>query len=238
MARDGSWAFRWLFLKSWRCVLTGSLWLRARGLREPRRIDVVYRRTDADRLRLRHRAVAGGRFWAAGGCGLVNMYGTGIADDKLTHAYVEDMIRFYVGEEPVLRSVPPYDLSRPSQLEEALDVFDTLVLKPRAGHGGVGVLIAPLASRAEVEATREAVIASPGDWIAQRMVMLSTHPTVVEGGRLGPTAHRPPSVRLFGRGLQPARVARRPDPRRPLRGRTRRQFLSERRRERLTWVLP
>ena len=96
------------------------------------------------------------------------------------------MIRFYVGEEPVLRSVPTYDLAQPAQLEEALDVFDELVLKPRAGHGGVGVLIAPRASREEIEATREAVIADPGAWIAQRMVMLSTHPTVVEGGRLAP----------------------------------------------------
>ena len=55
------------------------------------------------------------------------------------------MIRFYLGEEPVLRSVPTYDLAQPGQLEEALDVFDELVLKPRAGHGGVGVLIAPRA---------------------------------------------------------------------------------------------
>ena len=122
----------------------------------------------------------------AGNLGMVNQYGTGVADDKLTHAYVEDMIRFYVGEDPVLRSVPTYDLAQPGQLEEALDVFDSLVLKPRAGHGGVGVLIAPLSSRAEVEATRAAVIAAPGDWIAQRMVMLSTHPTVVDDGRLAP----------------------------------------------------
>ena len=82
--------------------------------------------------------------------------------------------------------MPTYDLAQPGQLEEALDVFDELVLKPRAGHGGVGVLIAPRASREEIEATREAVIADPGAWIAQRMVMLSTHPTVVEGGRLAP----------------------------------------------------
>jgi uncharacterized circularly permuted ATP-grasp superfamily protein len=163
----------------------GALWLRARGLREPRRIDVIYRRTNADRLdsdigRLLIEPVRNGVL------GLVNQYGTGVADDKLTHAYVEQMIRFYVGEEPVLRSVPTYDLAQPEQLEEALDVFDELVLKPRAGHGGVGVLIAPHASREDIEATRAAVIAAPSDWIAQRLVMLSTHPTVVEGGRLAP----------------------------------------------------
>lgn len=167
-------------------VRTGDeLWLKPRGLREPRRIDVIYRRTNADRLdsdigRLLIGPVRAGRL------GLVNQYGTGVADDKLTHAYVEDMIRFYVGEEPVLRSVPTYDLARPQQLEEALDVFDELVLKPRAGHGGVGVLIAPHADRADIERTRAAVIAEPSEWIAQRLVMLSTHPTVVEGGRLAP----------------------------------------------------
>lgn len=162
-----------------------ELWLQARGLREPRRIDVIYRRTDADRLdsdigRLLIEPLRAGRL------GLVNQFGTGIADDKLTHAYVERMIRFYVGEEPVLRSVPTFDLAQPEQLEEALDIFDELVLKPRAGHGGVGVVIGPHADRAELDRTREAVMASPSDWIAQRMVMLSTHPTVVDDGRLAP----------------------------------------------------
>jgi uncharacterized circularly permuted ATP-grasp superfamily protein len=163
----------------------GHLWLKARGLREPRLIDIIYRRTNSDLLdsdlgRLLIEPVRNGVL------GLVNQYGTGVADDKLTHAYVEDMIRFYVGEEPVLRSVPTYDLAQPAQLAEALDVFDELVLKPRAGHGGVGVLIAPRATREAIDATRAAVIADPGAWIAQRMVMLSTHPTVVEGGRLAP----------------------------------------------------
>ena len=84
----------------------GCLWLLPRGLREARRIDVVYRRTNADRLdsdiaRLLLPPVRAGKL------GLVNQYGTGVADDKLTHAYVEDMIRFYVGEEPVLRSCRP-----------------------------------------------------------------------------------------------------------------------------------
>ena len=166
-------------------VRDGFLWLSERGLREERRIDVDLPAHQRRPARFRHRPPAD-RADPAGVLGLVNQYGTGVADDKLTHAYVEDMIRFYVGEEPVLRSVPTYDLAQPGQLEEALDVFDTLVLKPRAGHGGVGVLIAPRSSRAEIEATRAAVIADPGDWIAQRMVMLSTHPTVVEGGRLAP----------------------------------------------------
>jgi uncharacterized circularly permuted ATP-grasp superfamily protein len=163
----------------------GNLWLRPRGLREARRIDVVYRRTNADRLdsdigRLLIEPVRRGTL------GVVNQYGTGVADDKLAHAYVEDMVRFYLREEPLLPSVPTYDLANPERLAEALDVFDELVLKPRAGHGGVGVLIAPRAERRDIEATRAAVIADPTDWIAQRMVMLSTHPTVVAGGHLAP----------------------------------------------------
>ncbi len=180
----------------------GHLWLRERGLREARRIDVIYRRTNADRLdsdigRMLSEPAKRGLL------GLVNQFGTGVADDKLTHAYVEDMIRFYVGEEPVLRSVPTYDLAQPAQLEEALDVFDELVLKPRAGHGGVGVLIAPRSTRAEIDATRAAVIADPGAWIAQRMVMLSTHPTVVEGGGLAPRHIDLRPFVFLGEGVRP-----------------------------------
>jgi uncharacterized circularly permuted ATP-grasp superfamily protein len=166
-------------------VRSGSLYVRPHGARDAELVDVVYRRTDDDRLdsdlgRMLYEPLRRGKL------GIVNQYGTGVADDKLTHAYVEDMIRFYLGEEPVLRSVPTYDLAQPDQLARALDLFDELVLKPRMGHGGVGVLIAPHARREDIERTRAAVIANPSDWIAQRLVMLSTHPTVVEGGRLAP----------------------------------------------------
>ena len=85
-----------------------------------------------------------------GTLGLINQYGTGVADDKLAHAYAEAMIRFYLGEEPVIRSVPTFDLAQPDQLERALDQFEDLVIKPRAGHGGVGVVIAPHASKEDV----------------------------------------------------------------------------------------
>jgi uncharacterized circularly permuted ATP-grasp superfamily protein len=81
--------------------------------------------------------------------------------------------------------VPTYDLAQPDQLERALDEFDELVIKPRAGHGGVGVVIVPHASREDVAAVRKQVEARPGGWIAQRMVMLSTHPTVA-GDALSP----------------------------------------------------
>ena len=112
---------------------------------------------------------------------MVNAFGTGVADDKLTHAYVEDMIRFYLDEEPLLPSVETFDLGRPEVLERAMDVFDELVIKPRSGYGGNGVAILPHAEPWDVEAVREAVLASPTAFVAQRMVMLSCHPTVIDG---------------------------------------------------------
>jgi len=145
-------------------------------------IGVVYRRTNADRLD----TTVGRMLWElmrAGRIGVVNAFGTGVADDKLTHAYVEDMIRFYLDEEPLLPSVETFDLGRPEILERAMDVFGELVIKPRGGYGGQGVAILPHAEPWDVEAVREAVLERPTAFVAQRMVMLSSHPTVV-GGRL------------------------------------------------------
>jgi uncharacterized circularly permuted ATP-grasp superfamily protein len=108
-----------------------------------------------------------------------------VADDKLAHAYVEDMIRFYLGEEPLLPSVPTYDLSRPEVLAEQRPRLGELVVKPRAGHGGVGIVVGPHARREDVERLREAVDAQPDQFVAQELVNLSRHPTAV-GGRLAP----------------------------------------------------
>jgi uncharacterized circularly permuted ATP-grasp superfamily protein len=143
-------------------------------------VDAVYRRTNADVLdtdvgRLLGPAVR------AGTVGIVNAFGCGVGDDKLTHAYVEDMVRFYLGEEPRLRSIQTLDLARPADLERALDTFADLVIKPRAGHGGIGVMICPHAEPADVDAAREVVRASPHEWVAQPFVELSTHPTLIDG---------------------------------------------------------
>jgi uncharacterized circularly permuted ATP-grasp superfamily protein len=143
-------------------------------------IDTVYRRTNADEVdsevgRLLHPVVA------AGGVRMVNCFGTGIADDKLAHAYVHDMIRFYLDEEPTLEQVETFDLGEPAVLERALDVFDELVIKDRGSYGGLGVVVCPHADRADIDALREQVRAAPGDYVAQRLVGLSTHPTEVHG---------------------------------------------------------
>ncbi len=155
-----------------------------------RAIDVIYRRTDEDRLR-----DEGGRpTWLAdlvldpiraGNVAVVNPPGAGLADDKLVHAYVEEMVRFLLGEEPVLRSVRTYDLGEPAQLEEALERLGELVVKPRDGYGGEGVVICRLAPAEERRAVEQRLRADPGAYVAQETVMLSTHPTVIEG-RLEP----------------------------------------------------
>ena len=79
----------------------------------------------------------------------VNAFGTGVADDKLVHSYVEEMVRFYLAEEPLLESVPTYDLSQPGVLAMVLERIGELVVKPRSGHGGIGVVVGPRSDRAD-----------------------------------------------------------------------------------------
>ena len=155
-----------------------------------RRLDVVYRRTSEDRLRGPDgRPTEVGRVleepWLRGQVGLVNAFGAGVADDKLAHAYVPEMIRFYLGQEPLLPSVRTYDLAVPEALEDVLSRIDELVVKPREGSGGNGVVIGPHAEEADIAATAEAVRRRPEGYVAQELVALSRHPTLVDG-RLEP----------------------------------------------------
>jgi carboxylate-amine ligase len=145
-----------------------------------RPVDVVYRRTDSSSLAAPGHACLRAVLHA-GTAGVVNAFGTGVADDKLTHAYVEDLIRFYLGEEPALRSVPTFDLANPVHYEQALDRLDELVVKPRGGAGGHGVVICPHAERDAIDAVRTAIQDDPNAFVAQELVLLSTHPTVVDG---------------------------------------------------------
>jgi carboxylate-amine ligase len=160
----------------------------ARLSRERRtQIDVIYRRQDADRLtepdgsltelgELLLPALRSGRLRCA------NALGTGLADDKLTHAYVERMIEFYLGEEPLLRSVPSYDLSNEEDRRVAMERLDELVIKPRGGFGGHGVTIMPRASEPERKRAVGVVRRRPEHFIAQEVVELSSHPTIRRDG--------------------------------------------------------
>jgi len=150
-------------------------------------VDVVYRRTDEHRLRDEH-----GRPTALsdallepirrGTVAVVNAFGAGVADDKLVHAYVEEIVRFYLDEEPLLASVPTLDPGVPEALEEALERLDELVLKPRTRAGGAGIVIGPHARADDLDHARQALRERPGDYVAQEQVALSRHPTVVDGG--------------------------------------------------------
>jgi len=95
------------------------------------------------------------------------------------------MVRFYLGEEPLVASVPTYDLGEPEQLELALERLDELVVKPRTGFGGYGVVIVPHATREDRNQIERAIRAAPKRYIAQETIALSRHPTVC-GGRLEP----------------------------------------------------
>lgn len=157
------------------------------GARRP--VDVIYRRTDEDSLR-----EPNGRSTRLvmllgpvrnGTLTVANAPGTGVADDKLVHAYVEDMIGLYLGEEPVLRSVPTYDLAEPSTLAYVLGRLDELVVKPRADYGGRGVVIGPHARPEDLAQVARMIAARPDRFIAQETIPLSVHPTLADG-RLEP----------------------------------------------------
>jgi uncharacterized circularly permuted ATP-grasp superfamily protein len=149
-------------------------------------VDVVYRRVDDERLMAADGSLTElgellAEPLAAGRLGCVNSPGSGIADDKAVHTYVDRMVGFYLGEEPLLESVPGYDLGDPGQLEQALPRLGELVVKPRSEFGGTGVLIGPLASESELRSAAALVSARPDRFVAQEPVPLSLHPTIVDG---------------------------------------------------------
>jgi uncharacterized circularly permuted ATP-grasp superfamily protein len=160
-----------------------------RTTRGPERVDVIYRRIDddfLDPLAFRPDSALGvpGLLTAyrAGRVTIANAIGTGIADDKSIYPYVPDMVRFYLGEEPLLANVPTWVLRRPDDLAYVLAHLPELVVKEVHGAGGYGMLIGPAASRAEIEDFRRRIVAHPERYIAQPTLALSTSPTFVESG--------------------------------------------------------
>ena len=160
-----------------------------RTTRGPQRVDVIYRRVDddfLDPLSFRADSALGvpGLLSAcrAQRITLANAIGTGLADDKSTYLFVPDMIRFYLGEEPILSNVPTWQCSRPDELSHVLAHLPELVVKEVHGAGGYGMLVGPTASRAELDEFRARILAHPGHYIAQPTLALSTTPTYVESG--------------------------------------------------------
>jgi uncharacterized circularly permuted ATP-grasp superfamily protein len=155
----------------------------------PKRVDVIYRRVDDDFLdpdafRADSTLGCAGLLAAyrAGNVTLSNAIGTGVADDKSIYPYVPAMIRFYLGEEPILANVPTYMGRRPEDLAYVLDHLGELVVKEVHGAGGYGMLVGPASTRAEIEDFRRAIVADPARYIAQPTLSLSTCPTYVESG--------------------------------------------------------
>ncbi len=152
------------------------------------RIDVIYRRVDddfIDPLAFRSDSVLGvpGLLdaYLRGNVALANAPGTGVADDKGVYAYVPDLIRYYLNEEPLLQNVETYLCRRPEELEYTLDNLNKLVVKRVGESGGYGMLVGPHATPAEREEYAIRLRADPKDFIAQPTLALSRSPCLIDG---------------------------------------------------------
>jgi uncharacterized circularly permuted ATP-grasp superfamily protein len=153
------------------------------------RVDVIYRRVDddyIDPLTFQPDSTLGvaGLFnaYRAGRVTIANAVGTGVADDKAVYAYVPDMIRFYLAEDPILDNVETYLLDDPRQREFVLEHLSELVVKPVGESGGYGILVGPHSTPAEQHDMRNRILANPRNYIAQPTLALSTAPCLVDGG--------------------------------------------------------
>ena len=168
-------------------VKDGFVYLRTTA--GPQRVDVIYRRVDdafLDPLAFNPDSALGVpgllSVYRAGHVAISNAIGTGVADDKSIYPYVPDMIRFYLAAEPILNNVPTWQLRKPEECEHVLANLPELVVKEVHGSGGYGMLVGPAASKAEIAAYRERILANPAGFIAQPTLALSTCPTFVEAG--------------------------------------------------------
>jgi uncharacterized circularly permuted ATP-grasp superfamily protein len=156
----------------------------ARTTRGPRRVHVVYRRTDEaflDPEAFRPDSLLGVRglvrAYAAGNVALANAPGNGVADDKAVYPFVPEIIRFYLAEEPILEQVPTFLCARDDERAEVVEHLDEMVVKAVDEAGGYGMLMGPQASAGERDEFRRRIAAEPRKYIAQRRVELSTCPT-------------------------------------------------------------
>ena len=168
----------------------GHLWMQT--TEGSQRVDVLYRRVDddfLDPLHFRPDSLVGCpgllNVARAGRVTIANAVGNGVADDKLLYTYVPELVRYYLGEEPVLPNVDTYRLEDPDALSFVLERLDQLVVKPVDGSGGKGIVIGPQATPQELDRLGDTLRADPRGWIAQQVVQLSTSPTHI-GDRLAP----------------------------------------------------
>ena len=153
-----------------------------------RQIDVIYRRIDdefLDPLTFRRDSLLGVpglvNVYREGNVALANAPGAGVADDKAVYAFMPELIKYYLAEEPLLAQVPTYVGFRPEDFRYMTEHLDELVVKTTGDAGGYGMLMGPFATRAERERYLAVMRQSPGNHIAQPLVHLSSHPTHVDG---------------------------------------------------------
>lgn len=149
-----------------------------------RRVDVIYRRIDDDFLdpeAFRSDSVLGVpglmRAWAQGNVAIANAPGAGVADDKVVYTYVPKIIKYYLGEDPILPNVPSYQCGNDQEREYVLANLDKLVVKPANESGGYGLLIGPQSTQAQRDECAARVKADPRNWMAQPTLQLSVAPT-------------------------------------------------------------
>ena len=152
------------------------------------RVDVIYRRVDdlfLDPDEFRGDSLIGVpglmRAWRAGKVSIVNAPGAGVADDKVVYAWVPDIVRYYLGEEPVIANVPTWRCMYDDERRYVLDNLRELVVKPANESGGYGILIGNRASDDQLDACRAAIEDDPRNWVAQPILDLSTVPTLIDG---------------------------------------------------------
>ena len=157
----------------------------------PKRVDVIYRRLDddfLDPLAFRPDSSLGVpglmNAYRAGNVTLANAVGTGVADDKATYTYMPEIIRFYLGEDAILKNVPTHRCREPEALSYVLDHLDELVVKEVNGSGGYGMLVGPHASRQQIADFAAKLKHNPANFIAQPTLNLSTCPTA-DGKTIG-----------------------------------------------------
>ncbi len=159
-----------------------------RTTRGPQRVDIIYRRVDDDFIdpqvfRSDSQLGAPGLLdaYKSGNVSIANAPGTGVADDKSVYAYVPDMVRYYLGEEPVLANVETYLCRRPRELEYTLDNLHNLVVKRVGESGGYGMIIGPHATPEERDDYAKGLRADPAGFIAQPVLPLSRSPCLIDG---------------------------------------------------------
>ena len=159
----------------------------------PERVDVIYRRIDdlfLDPSVFNKDSVLGVpgliRAWQKGKVALANAPGAGVADDKVVYAYVPEIIRYYLNEEPIIKNVETFLCDDPEQRAYVLENLDKLVVKPANESGGYGMLVGPHSTKKEQAQFAKLIQDNPRNYIAQPTLALSTAPTLVENGSLEP----------------------------------------------------